>query len=56
MIRPVMIEVNLATIKWHSYSWMLLSSCLASAQAPELSAVRLNRAIEICVSTKGTAL
>lgn len=32
---------------------MLLSSNLASAQAPELSAVRLNRAIEMCASCKG---
>lgn len=48
-----MMEVNLATVKWHSYSWMLLSSSLASAQAPELSAVRLNTTIEICASYTG---
>lgn len=53
MIRPVMTEVNLAAVKWHSYSWTLLSSDLASAQTPELSAVKLNRAIGICASYKG---
>lgn len=49
-----MIEVNLAAVQWHSYSWMLLSSSLVSAQAPELSAVRLSRAVEICASYKGS--
>lgn len=42
-----MMEINLLTIrKWQNYSRMLLSGSLASAQTPELSAVRLNRAIE----------
>lgn len=53
VIRPVVMEVNLAAVKQHGYSWMLLSNSLASAKAPDLSAVRLNRAIEICASCKG---
>lgn len=53
VIRPVVMEVNLAAVKQHSYSWMLLSNSSASAKAPDLSAVRLNRVTEICASYKG---
>lgn len=47
VVIPIMVEINLLTIrKWQNYSWMLLSGSSASLQTPELSTVRLNRAIE----------